>query len=540
MEEELRLQLLRRQIAARQKAASRDAPPTGWVAEDAGPSLTPEQADQILRNAPISGVVYNNVVGDDDPNSQNLGEKIGSALNKGGESMTFGLVGDEASAAAESMLPGVNYADRRDHYRQQERVLERDNPGLALGAEIGGGLAGMAVPVLGTMGTLGRGAGLAPRIGASMAAGAGMGGTYGFMEGEGRDDRVDQGMLGGGIGAIVGALAPAIGAGVQKLADRRVGNVAINKAADAAETAAQKRAASGAQYDIFEGADAQISPEAMSRLRSALDRRITQEGLGTIPGASSRTPGGQQILSSVGQMDDQVRAAASAGQNPAVPLESIEELRQLAGDVAQDVNPIGRATRDARLGSIAVDEIDAFVDGLLEADVIVGDVGAARSALEKARDLWARATKTQLLENVLDAQDDYLGGAASAIRNKVATLLRNPKTKNRFTDAEKVVLRRIIGGNGLTRAIRLAGNGIGRQLQIMSGGIIGDIPGALAGMATGELTAEIANRNAVKAAEVARALIANGGIQNLPVATDQARRIAEALMRRTAAAGPQQ
>lgn len=512
--------------------------PKGWVAEGGGATAV-EEIDRIARNAPLSGVVFNNVVGDDDPDSQNLGERIGSVLHKGGESMTFGLVGDEASAAVESLAPGVNYADRRDHYRQQEEVLERDNPALAMGAEIGGGLVGAAVPVLGTLGTLGKGARLLPRIAASTAAGAGMGGTYGFMEGEGVEDRASQGRLGAGIGAIVGALAPAVGAGVQRLADRRVGNAALRGAVESAETAAQQRGASGAAYDVFDGADAQISPEGLTRLRQQLDAVLPQKGLGTLPGVANRTPGGQQILNTVGAMDDQVRAAAAAGQNPAVPLKSIEELRRFAGDVAQDVNPIGRPTADARMGNIAVDEIDSFVDGLRAADVPIGDVKTATDALKKARELWARATKTQLLENVLGAQDDYLGGAASAIRNKVGTLLRNPKTARQFSEAEKVVLRRIIGGNGLSRAIRLAGNGIGRQLQMMTGGALGGIPGAVAGALTGELSAEVANRNAIRAAEIARALVASGNAQTLPVATDQARRIVESLTRRTGAAVPQ-
>ena len=101
-----------------------------------------------------------NLIGDNDPNSQNFGEKVGSALNKAGEAMTFGLIGDEASAAVESAIPGVTYNDRLNHYRGQEEVLERDSPGLALTSEIGGAVAGAMLP-LGAAATLGRGAGLA-------------------------------------------------------------------------------------------------------------------------------------------------------------------------------------------------------------------------------------------------------------------------------------------------------------------------------------------------------------------------------------------
>ena len=99
--------------------------------------------------------LWENIIGDNDPTTQNTGEKIGSFLNKAGESMTLGLVGDEASAAVESLAPGVNYEDRRDHYRQQEEVLERDHPGAAMTAEIGGAL----LPALATGGLAAGGTG---------------------------------------------------------------------------------------------------------------------------------------------------------------------------------------------------------------------------------------------------------------------------------------------------------------------------------------------------------------------------------------------
>jgi len=209
--------------------------------------------------------IKENLVGDDDPNSQNFGEKVGSFLNKAGESMTFGLVGDEASAAVAGAIPGgMDYDQRLAHERQQEAVLERDNPGAALTAEIGGGLVGAALP-LGGIGTLGRGAGMGAKVLASGATGAGMGGTYGFMEGEG-DSRVDEMRSGAGFGAVAGAAAPVIGSGVKKVADKLLQRGPTKQALKAAKTAADQRGLARNQYDILEGSDAQLSPEAMTRI----------------------------------------------------------------------------------------------------------------------------------------------------------------------------------------------------------------------------------------------------------------------------------
>jgi hypothetical protein len=158
--------------------------------------------------------LWENIVGDDDPTTQNFGEKVGTLLNMGGEAMTFGLVGDEASAAVESLVPGVKYEDRRDHYRQQQRIMEQEHPFLSLAAQVGGA---MALP----FGVVGAGGNALRALGRGVGIGIGAGGTWGFMEGEGGlSDRAKS--AGGGAigGAIGGALAVPIGKAVSWAAQK--------------------------------------------------------------------------------------------------------------------------------------------------------------------------------------------------------------------------------------------------------------------------------------------------------------------------------
>ena len=110
---------------------------------------------------PWGQVLKENLFGDDDPRKQNFGEKVGSFLNKAGESLTLGLVGDEASAAIESILPGTNYDDRLEHYRGQERAFEEAHPVAALGAE----LVPLAVPGVGAASLAAKGANMGTRMG---------------------------------------------------------------------------------------------------------------------------------------------------------------------------------------------------------------------------------------------------------------------------------------------------------------------------------------------------------------------------------------
>jgi len=514
-----------------QKMRAQPPAPTGWVADGPGPSLTPEQADEILRNAPVGGVVYNNVVGDDDPNSQNLGEKIGSTLNKAGESMTFGVVGDETSALAESMLPGANYADRRDHYRQQERVLERDNPLLALGAEIGGALTGAAVPVLGTLGTLGRGAGVLPRMAASAGAGAGMGGTYGFMEGEGAEDRLGQARTGGIVGGVAGAAIPAIGAGVQKIADSRVANRAIREAVNAAPTSEELRAAGRAAYQAIDDAGVAVRPDAVQSRMAQIAAALDDEGADAI-----LTPNANRVAQ---------RFAETADGANTVPFKELDKLRRIAGNAA-GANPANAA--DTRLSTMALEGVDDFVRNLGPEDVDAGDLETLQTMLPKARELWARMSRSQLLDDAIEAgQNNYRTGPASGMRAQFQRILNNKKLSRGFSDAEIKMMRRVVNGTIPEQIINYLGSGLGMLGQMggaaAAGFGMGGPVGAMIGGAAGAIPAAGARRLAEsvvgKNAEIARALVAAGGVPQLPVATDQARRIAESLMRRTAAAAPQ-
>lgn len=455
---------------------------------------------------------------------------LGTALNKAGEAMTFGLIGDEADARVRSWLKGTSYEDELASLREKEEALERNTPRLALGAEIGGATLGALLPG-GGISTLARGSGLGTRVLASGATGATGAGVYSFLEGEGDfESRLNDARQGAQSGAVIGAAIPVAGAGVQRFLDSR----AVNRSIKQAASAAQQRAASGASYNAFEGAGAEITPDAFRRLSGGLMDALG-EGADALPGAGNLTPRANALADTVRQMGQQLDDAAANGQNPMLPLTAIEQLRRHAGKVADDVNAVGRSTADGRLGVVAIDNIDEFVNGLRAADVGIGDGDAAVSALKKARRLWSQSIKTQMLENISENQDNYLGGQASAIRNGLGSLLRNPQKRKQFTEAEQVALRKIIGGNAASRAIRLMGNGIGRQMQMGAGGAMSGIPGLLAGLATGEVSAEIANRNAVRSLDRTTKAISAGALNQLPQSSQTARMLTEGILRRLAA-----
>lgn len=480
-------------------------------------------------------------LGDNDPNTQNLGEKIGTSLNKAGEAMTFGLIGDEASGAAAGLgaaiAPGGQnfqqaYEGRRDFERQQEAVLERDNPGLALGAELGGAVAGAVTP-LGAIGTLGRAASMPARVAASSAAGAGMAGTYGFTEGEGLENRGELAMDGAKLGALIGGVAPMVGAGVQRLADRRASHVAIRDAAKGAPTSAQLRAQGNAAYQAIDDANVQIRPEALARAREAtLNNLRANTGFDELPGPSSLTPNSARTMQIMGEAGERMAQEPTA----ALPFRSLDQIRRQAGAAAGNV----ANKTDARAGVEIIQGLDDMVRNLGPDDVVSGDLQTLQEVLPKARDIWSRMSRSQVVDDAIEAgQNNYLSGGSSGIRNQFARILRNDKLSRGFSEAEKAAMRRVVNGSMPEQILNLLGGGLGQLGQIGAGFGLGGVPGAMAGAATAAVARKGSEALTSRNAEIVRALIANGGLQNLPVASDGMRRITEALLRRNAAiAGP--
>lgn len=479
-----------------------------------------------------------NVFGDNDPTRQNAGEMIGSLLNKGGEGMTFGLVGDEASAGVESLLPGVNYEDRLKHYRGQEEVFERDHGGLALGAEMGGALLGALGP-LGAIGTLGKGAGLGARMLASAGTGAGMGGTYGFMEGEGLEDRRKQGLTGAAVGGAVGAAIPVVGAGVQKAADSVARRRAIADAVRGAPTTDQLRSAGQAAYQSIDDAGVQVKPQAFEGARQKIVDALRQNtGFDELPGPGSLTPN----TARVSQIMDDASKRMAAEPTAALPFKSLDQMRRQAGAAAGNVTN----RTDQQAGMTVIEGLDDFVRGLGADDVVAGDVKALQTALPKARELWTRMSKSQLIDDAMSQEGNYLSGGASAVRNQFARILRNPKTARSFSEAERKMMQKVVSGSIPQQIVNYLGSGLGMTAQILGGGAAGlaggpagGILGTIAGTATAAGSRKLSEAMTRNGAETVRKLVASGGMEKLPVASDASRKFIEALLRRGTAATQQ-
>lgn len=221
-------------------------------------------------------ILYDNVIGNPDDGVTSYGEGLGSWLNRAGESMTLGIVGDEASALATGLLPGRTYDDELARYRGNEENLGTWG---RLSADVVGGL----VPALTGIGAVGQAASLPGRVAVGAGLGAGAGLTQGFMEGEGG---FGNRAISGGIGTVLGG---AIGGALPFAAE--LGRSVVSGARNAwrnRQVGSMVGDALGVSPDTGKVAAALLGPEDQAAMAEAL-RRAGPDAM--LADASGRTVG---------------------------------------------------------------------------------------------------------------------------------------------------------------------------------------------------------------------------------------------------------
>ena len=437
----------------------------------------------------------------------------------GFQGLTFGA-GDEITARASAAIDGLDYGSELDRERGMLDTFREESPLAAYGSEIAGA---MAVPV----GAVAKGGGLGMRAILSALSGAGQGAAYGFNTGEGGlENRIQNMAVPAAIGGVIGGAIPVAGQMFRNIGNARNQTAQARAIARNAPTTEALRAQGQAAYQAIDDAGVQIRPEAFSQTMDDILAGLRQEGLSEIPG-NALNPKTANVVQAGQQM------AAQMADNPtaALPFSSLDQLRRQAGNAAADVTLMGRATPDARLGSQVVAGIDDFVENLTPEQVTSGDLNTLQEMIPKAREIWARMSRSQMLDDAIDNSQNYLAGDASGLRNQFARILRNPRLSRGFDDAEKAMMRRVINGTIPERLLHLAGGGLGNLATIgigSTGGPVGMLIGT--GIAAGARKASdaVANRNA----EIARALVAAGGLRGNPAPqiSDQTVRIVEQLL----------
>jgi hypothetical protein len=443
----------------------------------------------------------------------------GSAIAGGGQGATFGAA-DEMAGGLNAIIPGQGtMGERYDFGREYARAMvdssRRDHPVAAYGGEIA---AAMALP--GASIKAAQGASLPVRAGIGMAAGAGQGAAYGFGAGEGSlNERAQNAAISGGIGATLGGAIPAIGQLFQKAANNKATKKAIADLVAKAPTSEQLRAMGRSAYSQIDQAGVSVKPDVVKSGMDDIASTLGAEGAALDVG-SRVFPAGRAIM-------DAAKTATDG--KTTIPFNELDVFRRFVGGAAR-ANPQNGA--DTRLAGIAMGKIDDLVNNLKPGDVDAGDLQALQTLLPKARDLWARMSKSQKIDDAIEAGDNYLSGSASGIRNQFSRILKNPKLAQGFSEVEKEAMRRVARGTIPEQAIHVAAGGLGKLLTTLGGGFTGGIGGAAGGLAISAGLGRASESIVRKNAEIARALVAAGGMSAPAKSQSAFPSIVEALLQR--------
>lgn len=133
------------------------------------------------------------------------------------------------------------------------------------------------------------------------------------------------------------------------------------------------------------------------------------------------------------------RLHEEAGNGP-ITLERLETLRRIAQSGRQIARRAGN-NDDARMAGSIVRDIDGFVNGLDQTQLVAGDHTVAVPALRQARELWRRNAKMHTIETILDTSDDLAD--PNIIKQRFRSLVKDRDELAQFTPAEQRSIRSV-------------------------------------------------------------------------------------------------
>ena len=402
-------------------------------------------------------------------------DELAAAIQAGARRATNAMTGssDDSFGDLYDARLQQKQGDLRD-FREAHPItsMAGEIAGAAPTAALGAGIAGMSK--------------LAPLAKALIGGTAG-GGTYGALSGD-PGDRANSAVMGAALGAGLGGA----GAGISKAVAGRTARRAGDKTIEGAATQDELRQAAQSNYAVADAAEGEVPMPVYSAFVTNLTKKLKSEGVdGMLHPKAARV------------LDLMARNADA----PAT-LQDLQILRRQFGAAAKS----GEAD-ERRLGQIAIDELDDFVDDA------AGQLGGA---LREGRALWSRMKKSELIEETIEKAGTRASGVESGLRNEFSKLFRNKKLMRSFNAEEKDAIEAVFKGTAGQNTLRILGGlslGEGQRRNVLSalvGGGVGMAAmgpgGGMAGLAgpaiVGGISQKLAEAGTKRRAQLARAITA--------------------------------
>jgi CheY-specific phosphatase CheX len=302
-------------------------------------------------------------------------------------------------------------------------------------------------------------------------------------------------------GALAGAvIAPVSLAAIPLNAARGAASKLLSKAAPSVE---QLKDAARGIYQSLDESGVTVSKNSFNSLADDIASTLRKEGSDI-----DLTPKATAIVK---------RLQSEKG--TAKTLTELDTLRKVARGAAESIDK-----SESRLGVIAVNKIDEFLDGI-GTEITQGK--EAGQAFRSARDLWQRARKSETLEQALKNAEDQASGFENGIRTQFRQILKRINTGKQkgFTKEETDAIRKIVQGTKAGNIAKFLGkfgilDGVtSRSLTTLGGvGLAGAAGGTGAAAAVpliGQVSGALAQRMTLNNAKMAQSIIRAGKNGNL-------------------------
>lgn len=208
-----------------------------------------------------------------------------------------------------------------------------------------------------------------------------------------------------------------------------------------APTVQELKGQAGQQYKFAEDVGAVFKKNSYNQFANKLESTLAKEGLD-----KALQP---RVFAALERIKDT--------KNSNVTLENMEILRRISQAAGSSADASER-----RLASIMVDNLDDFVETAQPSQLAKGSSEAV-SALTDARELWKRAKKTEIIDDLvasaeLRADANFSqSGMENALRRKLVNLADNPKALRAFTKEEQNAIKVAAKGGPVQNVLRLVG-----------------------------------------------------------------------------------
>lgn len=438
---------------------------------------------------------------------------IEGALRAGLQGATFGFGDEIVGAGAATLDPlfhgnsGKDWGQRFNAYagREQQSIdqFREDQPIAAYGAEIAGALPTAFAAPLNMLSKAPTVARVLGGVGASAAEGA----LYGFGSANGdMENRTAGALTGATLGTAGGIVAPMLVKGGQAALQRFLQGRATKAAVRGAPTTAALKAGAKASYDASRATGAILDQKALQILQHDMRQMLDGEGL-LMP--SSGVVGGEY---------PKVKAAMDAlAEYTAGPM-TIEQTQTLLRRFRKVAGSPDR--QEARIGFMMIDQLDSFMENLPQKAFSSGNGVEAVKHWAAARGQYARFKRADAIGQAIYRAKMSKGRFADNLRSQFGSILKSPKKRRGFNQAELQAMEKFVGGGAADDMLAFLQSGGAFPATVAGHVMGGPIGGVVAGAAKtiGGLAAGGArNAGARRVAEQLRAQVAlPGGLPQLP------------------------